>query len=226
MTATSSRAVLWDLDGVIADTAVPHFLSWQFALQKEGFNMTRAQFDTIFGQRNDTIVRKMLGPEVSPAVIEKVSRDKEEYFRARIKNGLRPFPGVVALLKLLKKENIRSAIGSSAPLMNIQAVLGSLGLRDFFQAVVYGGEVAEGKPSPLIFQLAAYKLGVPADQCIVIEDAMAGILAARRAGMHSIAVTNTHPAACFSDADLVVDSLERVGLKELNALFERQKKLE
>jgi beta-phosphoglucomutase-like phosphatase (HAD superfamily) len=98
-----------------------------------------------------------------------------------------------------------------------------LHLEDYFQAIVYGQEVSEGKPSPRIFLLAAQKLGAEPANCIVIEDATAGVKAARRAGMYCIAVTNTHSVSKLAEADLIVDSLEKVSLKEINELMNRQK---
>lgn len=98
-------------------------------------------------------------------------------------------------------------------------ILEGLRIEGCFQAIVYGQEVTEGKPSPQVFLLAARKLGVEPGNCIVIEDAVAGVTAARRAAMRCIAVTNTHEAIALAEADLVVDSLEKIGLKELNSIF-------
>jgi len=102
---------------------------------------------------------------------------------------------------------------------NIRLILGGLGLEGYFQAIVYGREVTEGKPSPQGYLLAAQKLGVEPQNCIVIEDAVAGVTGAKRAGMHCIAVTNTHPPESLSEADLIVDSLEKISLEDLNRLF-------
>ena len=111
------------------------------------------------------------------------------------------------------------AIASSAPMENIQLVIRGLGISNYFQAIVWGREVAEGKPSPQGFLLAAEKLGVEPKDCIVIEDAVAGVAAAKRAGMKSLAVTNTHPKASLKEADHVVDTLETVGVDGLAGLF-------
>ena len=222
MTNDELRAVLWDMDGVVADTAKQHFESWRFAFERQKVEFPEEEFKPVFGQRNDIIIRKIMGSGVSPATIEKVARDKEEFFRAAVKKDLKPFPGVIQLLKTIKENGIRAAIGSSAPLENIRAVLGGLGIEEYFQALVYGLEVQEGKPSPQVFQLAARKLGVQPGNCIVIEDAVAGVRAAKSGGMHCIAVTNTHPAVSLAEADLVVDSLEQIGLNELNKLFDKK----
>ncbi len=220
---TSIRAVIWDMDGVIADTAQQHFLSWQAAFQKRGTKFTEDDFLHHFGQRNDTIIHSIKGAGVAPAEIEAIAEDKEDYFRRNIVNNLKPFPGVIRLLKILKANDLLAAVGSSAPRENICLILDQLKIADYFQAVVYGQEVLHGKPSPDVFLLAAQKLGAVPSNCIVVEDAVAGVAAAKSAGMRCIAVTNTHPALKLSQADLVVESLEEVSLEDVIGLLTRPK---
>jgi beta-phosphoglucomutase family hydrolase len=223
MTGKSSRAVIWDMDGVIADTGTYHRLSWQFALKKQGKTFTEEDFQRVFGQRNDTIIRKVMGKELTQPEIDCIANDKEVFFREAVKSHVKPFPGVVALLNTLKNNGISAAIASSAPLENIRLILEEGGVANYFQAIVFGREVSEGKPSPQVYLKAAHKLGAAPADCIVIEDAVAGVEGAKRAGMHCIAVTNTHEAAGLNKADLVVDSLERVGIDELESLFNLKK---
>jgi beta-phosphoglucomutase family hydrolase len=217
---TAGKAVIWDMDGVIVNTGPYHCQSWQYVFKKQGHNFTEEDFQHVFGQRNDTIIRKTLNRPLTQAEVDAIAKDKEEYFREVVRQHLKPFPGVVELLKNLKDNDIASAIASSAPMENIRLILGGLGIEEYFQAIVFGREVTEGKPSPQCFLLAAKKLGVDPRGCIGIEDAVAGVEAVKRAGMHCIAVTNSHPVGSLAKADLIVDSLEKVGLKELNKLFD------
>lgn len=217
------RAVIWDMDGVIVNTGPYHCRSWQYVFKKQGINFTEEDFQHIFGQRNDNIIRKTLERDLNQAEVDAIAQDKEEFFRRIVKQDLKAFPGVTDLLQVLKNNSIAAAIASSAPMENIQLILNELGLEDYFQAIVYGREVSEGKPSPQGYLLAAQKLGVKAQNCIGIEDAVAGVTAINRAGMSSIAITNTHPAERLFEADLVVDSLEKVTLADLNRLFSSKK---
>jgi beta-phosphoglucomutase family hydrolase len=219
MNKNSLKAVLWDMDGVIADTAALHCKSWQIAFANRGVVFTEEDFKHHFGQRNDAIIRSRLGTDISDADIEAIAWDKEESFREDAKGKLAPFEGVVDLLKIIRVHGFLCAVASSAPLENVQLILKELGIESCFQAVVYGKEVSEGKPSPLVFLKAAQKLGVLPQNCIVIEDATAGVKAARAAGMHCIAVTNTHPTGKLIEADMVVVSLALVGSDDLNKLF-------
>ncbi len=223
MTNSGLRAVIWDMDGVIADTALPHYRSWQFAFHKQGVQFSDDDFQHVFGQRNDLIIRKMIGPELSQELIEVISQDKETFFREAVVQDLRLFPGVLDLLKLLQDQCIAAAVGSSAPLENIEVILNKAKIAHYFQAVVFGMEVKEGKPSPEVFLTAAGKVGARPSCCIVIEDAIAGVTAAKKAGMACLAVTNTHPAGALQAADRVVDSLDKVRLPDLERLFNGNK---
>lgn len=214
-----SKAVIWDMDGVIADTAPYHFAAWRYVFRKRGVNFTEADFKRRFGQRNDTIISAALGGNATPGVIGEIADEKEAEYCRRVRRNVKPLPGVLKLIEALKSSGFSLALASSAPAENIRLVTGELGVDSCFHAVVSGREVAEGKPSPQVFLLAAGKLGVSPECCLVIEDAVAGVAAAERAGMKCLAVTNTHPGAKLAEADLVVDTLEKVSVSDIDKLI-------
>lgn len=218
---SSSRkgGVLWDMDGVIADTGPYHFKSWQMVLGERGVNFTEDDFRRNFGQRNDTIIKYALGQSLSGAEIEIIAKEKEETFRKLVRPNIKALPGAIELIRSLKEHGFMQALASSGPIENIQLVIRSLGIYDYFDAIVYGREVNEGKPSPLGFLLASKKLGLEPKQCVVIEDALAGIMAAKAAGMRCIAVTTTNPRDRLSQADLIVDSLEEISVVDIERLI-------
>jgi beta-phosphoglucomutase family hydrolase len=216
------KAVIWDMDGVIADTGLYHLESWQHVFQKRGINFTESDFRRKFGQRNDTIIRKVLGEDLPTSEVDTIAEEKEEFFRRRVRQNIKSLPGAVNLIKSLKERGFSLALASSGPRENIQLILEGLDITDCFDAIVYGREVMEGKPSPQGFLLAAEKLGVVPKNCAVIEDAVAGVTAAKRAGMCCIAVTNTNPEGSLKEADLVVDSLEKVAVNDLEELLRLQ----
>ena len=215
------EAVLWDLDGVIADTAESHFLAWKEVFGKRGISFSREDFFRFFGRRHDTIIEFAMGKDLPPEDFDAVAEAKQAGYRRRVVQNLKALPGAIELLKSLKENGIKSAIASSAPIENIVIILKGLGIEDYFQAIAPGTEVAEGKPNPQVFLLAAERLGVSPDNCVVIEDAIAGVSAAKRAGMKCVAVANSHPAASLKEANLVTDSLEKIGIKELEGLFKK-----
>ena len=215
MPESKVSAVIWDMDGVIADTAPYHLKAWQRVLKKRGVNFTAEDFRHSFGQRNDNIIRKTLGRQISRSEMEAVAAEKEETFRKMVRQNIKPLPGVIELIRLLREQGFRLAIASSGPIENIRLIIQSLGIDDCFQAIVSGYDVTESKPSPQGFLLAAQKLGVEPEECVVIEDAITGVAACKSAGTHCIAVTNTNPRDSLSEADVIVDTMEEVTVHDL-----------
>ena len=207
------------MDGVIADTAPYHLKAWQMVFQKRGVNFTEEDFRRNFGQRNDTIVRNTLGQGTPQSEIDTITMEKENNFRNGVRQRIKPLPGAISLIKSLAEHGFKVALASSAPIENIRLITTGLGINNYFQSIIAGRDVAEGKPSPQGFLLAARKLGVEPKNCIVIEDAVAGVSAAKKAGMHCLAVTNTHPRTSLTEAALIADTLEKVSVNALERLL-------
>jgi len=219
MPEIEAKSVIWDMDGVIADTAPFHLSAWQEVFQERGVKFTKEDFRHSFGQRNDTIIRKTLGEETSQEEIDAISGKKEASFRRRIRRNLKPLPGVIKLITSLEEQGFKMALASSAPIENIQLLNTGLGIDNYFQTIISDKDVTEGKPSPQGFLLAAQRLGVKPRNCVVIEDAVAGVTAAKRAGMHCLAITNTHPRRSLKEANLIVDTLEGVSINDIEGLL-------
>src|SRR6185295_5419808 len=186
---TMSGAVLWDLDGTLVDSEEYHWRAWKETLDRAGVGITRQDFLSSFGQRNDAILTKWLGKNASAGKIEQIGNDKEERYRELVRlEGLLPLPGAAEWVERLHHEGWQQAIASSAPRSNVETVLDALHIRPWFQAAVAAEDVREGKPAPDVFLTAAAQLGTEPHGCVVVEDARAGIQAAQRAGMRSIAV--------------------------------------
>jgi beta-phosphoglucomutase family hydrolase len=220
MSDTRLRAVLWDLDGVIADTGRYHCRAWQEVFSQRGISFSEEHFMQHFGQRNDTIIRDTVGQDITQEELEAIADKKEKAYRRLVAGNIQALPGAVELLAALKHRGIRSAIASSAPPENVSIIIKGLGIEKYFNAIACGREVTEGKPSPQIFLLAARKLEAEPTVCVVIEDAVAGVTGARRAGMKCLAITNSHSADSLKEADLVVDTLESVSVADLARLID------
>jgi len=209
------RAVLWDLDGTLVDSEEYHWLAWRDAMRGEGVELTYERFLGSFGQRNDRILGTWLGPDVDSERVQRIGDGKEaEYRRLAETRGLEPLPGAREWLIALRGAGWKQAIASSAPRENVETMLRVLDLAQYLDVIVSAEDVTLGKPDPQVFLAAAAKLGVPPAQCIVVEDAAAGVEGARRGGMKSIGVTKngTLDADVFvrSLADLPVDAFERL----------------
>src|SRR5689334_23381825 len=161
------RAALWDVDGTLIDSSEYHWLSWQGSLAAENFSITREQFAQTFGQRNDEILRGYF-PRYTPEEIARVGEAKEVAYRALVRErGIDLLPGVGRWLSKLKEEGWLQAVASSAPLLNIEAIISALRLEDFFSAIASAEDVTAGKPDPQVFLAAARKLSVEPSACVV-----------------------------------------------------------
>jgi len=202
----SSKAVLWDMDGTLINSEELHWIAWRETMAKEGLVITRDQFLSTFGQRNDSIIPAWLGSAATAERIERIGETKEKLYRDLVRQvGIAFEPGVASWLPRLQQHGWQQAIASAAPRANIDAILEALSARHIFQAIVSAEDVHRGKPDPEVYLLAATRVGVPADRCIVVEDAVAGIEGARRAGMRSVGVS--HKSRDLH-ADVGVESLE------------------
>ncbi len=212
-----SLAVLWDLDGVLVDTRAWHYASWKRVLSGYGKDLSEKEFRASFGRRNPETIPGWV-PGVSEREVREISDRKEQAFRDELPDRIPLLPGVERLSRELARAGVRQAVASSAPRENLNAMLPRMGLK--MDAAVSGEDVSKGKPDPDVFLKAAELLSVPPRQCVVVEDAVAGVEAAHRAGMACVAVANTWPAAQLAKADLVVDSLERVSVQDLVRLID------
>ena len=217
---STNRAVLWDMDGTLIDSEEFHWKSWQLTLQDEGIPITREQFLSTFGQRNDSIISLWLGPKATPERAARISESKETMYRHLVRrDGISPLPGVADWVRRLHGQGWRQAIASAAPRANIETVLEVLSATHIFEAVVSAEDVHRGKPDPEVYLLAAAPVGVAPVRCVVVEDAAAGIDAARAAGMRSIGVGKNSKR--LAGADLVVRSLDLLNSDTFNTLLEQ-----
>ena len=198
------KAILWDLDGTLVDSGDCHWRAWRETMRGEGVDLTYRQFLDSFGQKNDRILTAWLGARATPAAIRRIGDAKEAmYRRFAVEEGLEPLPGAAEWVERLHAGGWRQAIASSAPAENVRVMLDVLHLDRFFDAIVSAEDVTAGKPDPQVFLKAAERLSVPAEASVVVEDAAAGIEAARRAGMKCVGVSLT----AVLDGDVFVRSL-------------------
>jgi HAD superfamily hydrolase (TIGR01509 family) len=210
------RAVLWDLDGTLVDSGDYHWRAWRDTMRIEGVELAYQQFLDSFGQKNDRILTHWLGDKATPDLIRRVGDDKEALYRALAANGgLAPLPGAAEWVVRLHADGWRQAVASSAPAENVRVMLRVLDLDRYFDAITAAEDVTAGKPDPQVFLAAAAKLQAEPSASVVVEDAAAGIEAARRAGMKCVGVSRTS----VLPSDVFVRSLEELPLQTFEKLI-------
>jgi beta-phosphoglucomutase len=223
MPGGDGKAAIWDVDGTLVDTAELHFRAWEAVCREHGRDFTRDDFRATFGQRNPEIIRTLFGDRFNDAEIAALGDRKEVLYRAAAREGVALLPGVAALVEGLHDAGFSQAIGSSAPHANLELIMRLTGIERFFPAVVGSEDTQRGKPDPQVFLLAAERLGVAPARCVVFEDAVAGVEAARNGGMKCVAIrfVGHHPEDRLrrAGADLVVDSLEKLSARNVLDLF-------
>jgi beta-phosphoglucomutase len=214
------KAYLFDLDGVLVDTAKYHFIAWKKLADELNIPFTHDDNEKLKGvSRMDSldIILKLGGRSLSTQEKNELADRKNKWFVDFV-NGMSPseiFPGVKELLAELKKRGLKVGLASSSK--NAPAVLQLLGITSLFDAIVDGSMVTNAKPDPELFLLASEKLNTPPSECVVFEDAEAGVEAAKRAGMKCVGVGSV---SILHQADFIVKQVADFKLTDLEKLSE------
>lgn len=210
------KGCIFDLDGVIVDTAKYHFLAWKRLAGELGFEFTETDNERLKGvsrmQSLDILLEVgglQLDSETKDQLADKKNRWYVELISAMDESEI--LPGVAEFLKELKANGIGIALGSASK--NAPLILKNIGMMDAFDAIIDGTKTSNAKPDPEVFLLAAKELGLSPADCVVFEDAEAGIEAARRAGMHCVGIGSP---AYLGQADFVISGLNEMSVARLS----------
>ena len=186
---------IFDWDGVVIDSSKCHEESWDLLGKEEGRPLPEGHFKKGFGRKNQVIIPQILKWTEDPDEIERLGNRKEELYRKLVvERGVDRIEGIEDFLQSLKGAGIPCAVGSSTPRKNVETILGLVGFKDYFQAIVCAEDVTQGKPHPEVFLTAAKRLARKPRNCAVFEDAYAGLQAAKAGGMKAVGLATTHPA--------------------------------
>jgi HAD superfamily hydrolase (TIGR01509 family) len=184
-------AILFDLDGTIANTDPIHYQAWQEVLLNYGIEIDETFYKSrISGRLNPEIVQDIL-PHLSSAAGAKFADDKEALFRQKAAH-IQPLDGFSQLIAWTQAHNIQRALVTNAPRLNAEFMLETLGIQDIFHTIVLADDCPAGKPDPAPYQVALQKLGITSAQAIAVEDSPSGIRSAVAAGIRTIGVASTH----------------------------------
>ena len=216
-----TNAFLFDLDGVLVDTAVFHYQAWRRMANSLGFDFTHEFNETLKGiSRMDSLDRILTlgGVTLSDEKKLELAAQKNEWYLELV-NQMTPddmLPGALAFLEQTKRAGLKIALGSVSK--NAPLILERVGITHFFDAIIDGSKITHSKPDPEVFLKGAAELNVQPAECIVFEDAIAGIEAARRGGMFALGIGSPD---VLTEADLVVPNLQHLTIVELLAAVER-----
>lgn len=217
-----SWAALFDMDGVLADNTDFHVNAWLQFAHKHNRPLTKEQYvQNINGHVSADAMAYVFDRPISGGELIVLTEEKEAIYRELYRPHLQPTPGLVPFLSALKEQQVRLAVGTSAPESNVRFTLDGLPLRPYFDAIVDASMIHRGKPDPEIYLTAAKRVGIEPADCVVFEDAFAGIEAGLRAGMKvvALATTHTHEELADKGASLIVDDFTQLTPDRVRALI-------
>ena len=211
-------ACIFDLDGVIVDTAIYHYEAWKRLANTLGFDFTHEQNEQLKGISRMDSLDLVLGwgnTQKTEAEKSQLAQQKNAWYLELV-GKMKPdeiLPGIREFIEDLKAADIKIALGSASK--NSAEILARTGISDFFDVLVDGNSVARSKPDPEVFSRGAELLGLAPERCVVIEDAAAGIEAAHRAGMKVIGIGDPQ---VLKNADLVIPDTQKLNINDLKNL--------
>lgn len=218
------RGILFDMDGVLVDNLEVHKQAFGIFFKRYGIDKSADELSRVFGMGNDDIMRAVMPYDIIESVgLRELGAEKEAIYRELYAPVIKPVAGLVELLTACRTAGVKCAVGSSGCTDNVNFVLDTCGIRRYFSATVAGDKVSKCKPDPEIYLTAAAAIGVEPSQCVVFEDAEAGIEAGKRAGMKVIALSTTFPEDFLrkTPADMIIADFMQIDIARLDALLAR-----
>lgn len=205
------KAFIFDMDGVVIDTERTKYKSLQIILKKYGIKLNKDP--KLLGMSSkDLFIKLKKDYNLDYNVNDLVKSREELIFSLFSKEKIRMMPGFLRLIKSLRKNRIKIGLATSSTEKFLNFVMNKVKIKKCFDVMICGDDVRHSKPNPMIYLLAAKKLKVKPEDCIVVEDAVNGIKAAKSAGMYVIGITNTFQRKYLNDADIIVKNLDEIRL--------------
>ena len=216
------KGLLFDVDGTLVDNLAYHFAAFDEYARREGFTLLQPMSLKMNGMHSNQIFPMMVGDKVVAEYgLDRLNREKEEVYREMYHDKVEPIAGLIDFLKAAKAAGVKCALGSSGCRDNVNMIINGLGIADYVDASISGSDVTNGKPHPEIFTKAHEAMGLKAEECIVVEDAVNGILAGVAAGCKCLAITTTATAEELTKAgaDICVADYTTVTIDQLKSLL-------
>lgn len=216
----SKMSVIFDMDGVIIKNSEYHRSAWNKFCEKYGISLTEDERKNyLYGTINKTALEYMFKKSLSKEETKRYSDEKEEIYRALYKPNIKLTDNLKEFLELLKRNHIITAIATSADKTNVDFIMESTEIREYFKEIVDADQIQRGKPDPEIYLKAAERINKKPTECIVIEDSISGVKSGKNANMKVMAITNTHSADELREADLIIDNFNELTIEKIEQLL-------
>lgn len=202
-----NHAFIFDMDGVLVDSNPTHTIALKRFCKKHGYDLSEKDLrEKIYGRTNRDWLLNLFG-DLSEETIRAYAEEKEALFR-EIYQDIKPLAGLHSFLEKLEAAGIPKAIATSAPRANVDFTISRTHIERFFPVILDDSFVTKGKPDPQVYLKSADALGFKPDRCVVFEDSLSGVMAAKRAGCKVVGVTTTHTREELRETDLNIDDFE------------------
>lgn len=213
-------AIIFDMDGVIVDSNPFHRKVLTQFCQKHAHFLSEDQMKTkVFGRTNKDWLTDLFGGNITPYQIKKYEEEMESQFREIYTPYVKPIKGSIRFLDLLRKNNITRAVATSAPKSNVDFILKKTRTAQYFETIITGDSIENSKPHPEIYLKTVEDIDSIPEKCIVIEDSLSGVVAARKAGCKVVGITTTHSNQELASTDWIINDFDKIKLENLEALF-------
>ncbi|TDK49972.1 HAD family hydrolase [Algoriphagus formosus] len=214
-----NQAVIFDMDGVICHTNPYHSKAFRIFFEKRNVYPTEEEFaQHMYGKNNSYILSHFLGRKIEGRELLELEDEKEGLFREIYQHHVDPIPGFLEFLTMLKSNNLKTGVATSAPLLNLELIAGKLNLYPHFESTFASEHVNKHKPDPEVYLKSASKLEVAPDRCVVFEDSFSGVMAAKNAGMKVVGVLSSHGKEDLPTCDLYIEDYSKLSFEAIHSL--------
>ncbi|MEL6557957.1 MAG: HAD family phosphatase [Bacteroidota bacterium] len=213
--------LIFDMDGVIVDNHYYHFKAWQLFFEKYDKSLDEDDYKrNINGRTMKAIIHGIFdGQKLTDEQAKAYGNEKEAIYRDIYKEHLTPTKGLIDFLEIVKAAGIKTVIGTSAPKENVEFTITGLQLNHYFDDILDDRAVTKGKPDPEVYIKCAQAINYPNSQCVVFEDALAGIEAGKNAGSAVVGLATTHIAEELVNTDLIIDDFSGLTINQLKDIL-------
>jgi beta-phosphoglucomutase len=216
-----SKAIIFDMDGVICHTNPFHSIAFKEFFAKRNLFPTEEDFALhMYGKNNSYILSHFLGRKIEGLELLELEDEKESLFREIYKGQVNPISGFLEFFHSLKSEGLLTGIATSAPYANLELIAGTLSLFDHMESVLASENVSKHKPHPEVYLKSSSNLQVEPDFCVVFEDSFSGVTAARNAGMKVVGVLSSHSKEELPVCDLYIEDFTQVDVESVLRLID------